>query len=176
MGQSGTSAGLQAHRSGSSKNRPHGPAGSRLRRVVGHPDSQRTRQEKQGSPVCSVADQLTYRRARLPDHGVRERPIAIAGCHATPRTQGIALLRIQRESMPGKLARSHCVCEQRWVRVGSHDCKAVKLLSTQIVCSTGESNSCPTRMQVARSSSTLSNSTNGCRAWQQRRGSEERPY
>ena len=28
------------------------------------------------------------RRARLPDHGVRERPIAGAGCHATPVTQG----------------------------------------------------------------------------------------
>lgn len=60
---------------------------------------------------CGTSD---FRRARLPDHGVRERPIASAGCHATPRTQGIALLRIQRESMPGKLARSHCVCEQRW--------------------------------------------------------------
>jgi len=62
------------------------------------------------------------------------------------------------------------------VRVGSRDCRAVKLLSTQIVCSTGESNSSPTRLQAARSSSTLSNSTNGYRAWQQRTGGEKREY
>src|SRR5207248_5375867 len=56
------------------------------------------------------------------------------------------------------------------LRLRSRDCEAVKLLSTQIVRKTGESNfhcqQC--RTLHAASSSTLSNSTNGWLTWQRR--------
>jgi len=53
------------------------------------------------------------RRARLPDHGVRERPIADAGCHATPVAQGSACCGYRENRRRKKQARAHCVCEQR---------------------------------------------------------------
>jgi hypothetical protein len=107
-----------------------------------------------------------HRRTKLPDHGVRERPIAGAGCHATPLAQGIGLLRIQEESMPKNWHELTAFANSDGAR-GESRLRAVKRLSTQIVCSTGESKSSPTRCKLlAGSSSTLSNSTNGCQAWQ----------
>jgi hypothetical protein len=62
-----------------------------------------------------------------------------AGCHATPPAQGIDLPLIQRGCEP-KTGLPSLRLRAAMMRVGSRDCKAVKLLSTQIVRNTGESN------------------------------------
>lgn len=59
----------------------------------------------------------------------------MAGCHATPLAHGIGMLRIQRERCR-KTGSASLRLRTAMVRVGSRDCGAVKLLSTQIVCST----------------------------------------
>jgi hypothetical protein len=136
------------------------------------------REEERGSPVRSTEDQGPWPASEAAGPwGARE-----ANCRCRlPRDSsgaGICLLRIQRESMPEKTGPTSLRLRTAIVRVGSRDCGAVKLLSTQIVCSTGESNFHLQRQckLPARSSSTLSNSTNGCRAWQQRICGEECRY
>jgi hypothetical protein len=89
-----------------------------------------------------------YRRATLPDHGVRERPTAVAGCHATPLAQGIGLLRIQGETMPDELARPHCVCEQRWCVWGVATAGQSNFSQLKLSVVPGESISSPTRLQI----------------------------
>jgi hypothetical protein len=90
-----------------------GPAGSRLRRGGSSGSAEDSTRRAKLSCLLLWGPVTYCRRARLPDHGVRERLAAGAGCHATPPAHGIDLLRIQRESMPEKPARPHCVCEQR---------------------------------------------------------------
>jgi hypothetical protein len=75
------------------------------------------------------------RRAKLPDHGVRERLIAGAGCHATPPAHGSPVADTARIDA-GKTGSASLRLRTAMMRVGRRDCGAVKLLSTQIVCST----------------------------------------
>jgi hypothetical protein len=82
---------------------------------------------------CGTSD--LCRLVRLPDHGVRERPTAAAGCHATPLAQGSACCGY-KEKRCRKTGSVSLRLRTAMVRVGRRDCEAVKLLSTQFVCST----------------------------------------
>jgi hypothetical protein len=102
--------------------------------------SQRAQREERGSPVCSTKDQEPLpaseaagpRGAREAGHRCRlPREFAGAGDRSAADTE-----RIDTEKTGSTLtafANSDGARESR-------DCGAVKLLSTQIVCSTGESN------------------------------------
>jgi len=117
---------------GRSKKKPRGSAGSRLRRVVGRLLGRR---ETQSARLCCLLRRGTVtlvRRMRLPNHGVRERLWADAGCHANPRAHGPSVLRIQR-GQAQRMGWTGLRLQTVTVRAGSCDCEAVQLLSTQIV-------------------------------------------
>ena len=121
---------------GRSKNIPRGPARSRTPTRGGSSGSAAGSTEERGSRVCSTAGPVTFcRLVRLPDHGVRERPTDAAGCHATPLAQGSACCGY-KEKRCRKTGSASLRLRTAMVRVGSRDCEAVKLLSTQFVCST----------------------------------------
>ncbi len=68
----------------------------------------------------------------LPNRGVRERPDANAGCHAAPEGTKTFCCEYS-ESRCEELASYSVRVQATRLRSGSRDCRAVKLLSTQIV-------------------------------------------
>ena len=143
---------------------PRGPAayGRSARDGPSAPGERKTKER--GSPVCSTRDQCpSVRRARLPNRGVRERPDAMAGCHAAPEGKKSFCCEYREESMPEKLASTSMRVQTARLRLGSRDCGAVKLLSTQIVRKQAKAIFHLRQRGTlhATSSSTLSNSTNG---------------
>jgi hypothetical protein len=81
----------------------------------------------------------SVRRAKLPNRGVREMPNAAAGCHAAPKGNRSYCCEYSRvDAGKDGIALSACAGSEVAL-VGASDCKAVKLLSTQIVRKTGES-------------------------------------
>jgi hypothetical protein len=79
------------------------------------------------------------RRTKLPNRGVREMPIAGAGC---PRGSANAKDRSAADTARTVPEKQDVLaaCAGSVHALGRRDCEAVRLLSTQIVCSTGESN------------------------------------
>jgi hypothetical protein len=61
---------------------------------------------------------------------------------------GIGMLRIQGETMPEKLARPHCVCEQRWCAWGVATARQSNFSQLNLSVVPGESISSPTRLQI----------------------------
>ena len=96
--QTAEPAGLQAHRSGVSGTypvvQPESKSGAWWAVCSGGVQDRKS--EALLSAPHGISDPV--RRTTLPNRGVRERPDTNAGCHATPRTHEIALLRIQRGS------------------------------------------------------------------------------
>ncbi len=92
------------------------------------------RRNEQNSPVCSTKDQgQLSSEHKLPNRGVRERLCARAGCHAAPGTQEILLLRVQVSVDARDAGIDLTACADSEIALGSRDCGAVELLSTQIV-------------------------------------------
>ncbi len=131
--QSGAPVGLQANRSGGSKRfpvvRPRTAISARWTLC-----SRRAEDEKsEALPSAPQGPVPSVRRARLPNRGVRERPDAVAGCHAAPEGRIRSAAITERKLMPEKLASPSMRVQTARLRLGSRDCRAVKLLSTQIV-------------------------------------------
>jgi hypothetical protein len=98
MGQSGASAGLQAHRSGGVQNCPVARPDMALRRVMGLLLRESGRQIEQSSPVCSTGDQR---------HPSGERGCRTAGCErGSVRTQVAMRLREARDPSAANTGRT----------------------------------------------------------------------
>ena len=133
IGQSDASAGLQARRSGGVQRTPRGPAVYGLWRDGSSAPGEQKSKER-GSPDCSTGGQVhLVRRARLPNRGVRERLYAVAGCHAAPEGKGSLCCEYSEDRCRRKWHSTSMLVQAARLRLGSRDCVAVKLLSTQIV-------------------------------------------
>jgi hypothetical protein len=133
------------------------------------PGEQKTKER--GSPDCSSGDQVhLVRRARLPNRGVRERLYAVAGCHAAPEGKRSLCCGYSEDRCRNKWHSTSTRVQAARLRLGSRDCVAVELLSTQIVRKQAKAIFHLQQRGTlhATSSSTLSNSTNGWLAWQRR--------
>jgi hypothetical protein len=149
MGQIGTPAGLQTNRSGAFQKiwppvRPDRNSG-----VVGRLAPRRIRQESEAllSAPLGTSDLLPASEAAGP-WGARE-----AGCRCRlPRDSADAGHRPVADTEridAGRTGSASLRLRTAMLRVGSRDCRAVKLLSTQIVRSTGESIWSPTSDAIA---------------------------
>lgn len=157
-----------AHRSGWSKDRPVARPDSARWRVMGHPLPKNRGQKERGSLVCSTGDQrhLPAGYAAGP-RGARE---ALRRCRLPRGSEGTKSIccEYSGEQCGETRHRPQCVCDSE-VALWSRDCKAVKLLSTQIVRKQAKAISFQTTRKLrATSPSTLPNSTNGWRDWQRR--------
>ena len=174
MGQPGASAGLQTRRPGVPKNAPWpGRIGSSVRDGSFAPRGWQTKER--GSPVCSTwgsAPSVRQAKAAEP-RGAREADAVQVATQL--RETGDLLLRLQGGRSRRNTASASVRVQAERLRSGRSDCRAVKLLSTQIVRKTGESNFHLERRFTLRvvPSSTLSNSTNGWLGWQRRSLSED---
>ena len=112
----------------------------------------------------------SVRRAMLPNRGVRERPYAMAGCPRLRKARSRSAADTVRIDAGERWHSTTLLVQAASLRLGSRDCVAVKLLSTQIVRKQAKAichcQQC--RTLHAASSSTLSNSTNGWLTWQRR--------
>ena len=108
------------------------------------------RRERRGSPVCATEEQIHFvRRAKLPNHGVREMPKPAQVATRTPanakdRSAADAVEPNRRRFKP-----STAFCRQRWCAGRSRDCEAVQRLSTQVVGNTRRKISPMTTRHVA---------------------------
>jgi hypothetical protein len=169
MGQPGTSAGLQTRRPGWPKNAPWPGRISARRCVMGRLLLGVGRQKSEALLSAPPGISATCPASEGCRTAGCERNRCSAGCHATPGDEN-PLLRLQRGTIPKEYGIGLTACAGREVETLESDCKAVRHLSTQIVIKTGESNFHFERRFTLRvvPSSTLSNSTNGCRDWQRR--------
>jgi hypothetical protein len=105
--------------------------------------------KERGSPVCSTKGSApSVRRARSPDRGVRERPYAGAGCHASPRDTGFSAANtVKARCRNTGIGLSACAASE--VRAGVATAGAVKLLSTQIVRKQAKAFSSRTTLHIA---------------------------
>jgi hypothetical protein len=151
---------------------PRGPAayGRSARDGPSAPGERKTKRARlsrllhQG-PVPSV------RRARLPNRGVRERPDAVAGCHAAPQSRIRSAANTERKLMPEKTGIALNACADSEVALGESRLQGSQASLNSNCQKTGESNFFHLRQRGtlhATSSSTLSNSTNGWLGWQRR--------
>ncbi len=169
MGQSGASAGLQARRSGGVQNCPVARPDTALRRVMGLLLRGAGRQKSEALLSAPLGPAPSARRAMLPNRGVRERPCADAGCHAAPGG---------KEPFCCEYSEYRCIktgiglnaCAGSEVALGESRLRGSQASLNSNCRKTGESTfHLERRCRLhAGSSSTLSNSTNGWRAWQWR--------
>jgi hypothetical protein len=170
-GPAGASAGLQAHPLVVFKNRPVARPSTAFRRVMGLLVRGERKARERGSPVCSTGDQV---------HLSDERGCRTAGCERGYLPWQVATrLRKARDRSAADTkgidawnnrAFDLNACAAARLRLGSRDCVAVKLLSTQIVRKQAKAIFHLQQRGTlhAASSSTLSNSTNGWLTWQRR--------
>jgi hypothetical protein len=120
----------------------------------------------------------SVRRARLPNHGVRERLYAMAGCHAAPEGKRSLCCEYSEDRCRRNRQSTSMRVQAARLRLWSRDCVAVELLSTQVVRKQAKAifHFQQRNTLHATSSSTLSNSTNGWLTWQWRSFSEDRRY
>ncbi len=134
------SAGLQAHRSGDVQNCPVVRLDSALRRVIGRLSRRAEDEKEQSSPVCSTQGI----RAICPASEARR----TAGCErdlvptqvATRLQEGTRFCAANTVRLDAGKTASVSMRVQAVRCARSRDCGAVRLLSTQIVRKTGESN------------------------------------
>jgi hypothetical protein len=169
-GQPGAPAGLQTAPVWVCPKIPRGPAvfGPSARDGLSVPGEQKT-EKKRSSPVCSTGDQR---------HPSGELGCRTAGCERGPMPMQVATRPFEAGDRSAantervdakKLASISVRVQTVRLRSGSRDCRAVKLLSTQIVRKQAKAISFRTTPPLhATSPSTLPNSTNGWRDWQRR--------
>ena len=136
----GASAGLQTRRPWVVQRMPRGPAGLRLSARDGSSAPRGWQTEERGSPVCSTWGSVPpVRRAKAAGpRGAREADAVQVATRLREHRNRTAA-DTARDDAGGIRYRPHCVCRQGCC-AGSRDCRAVELLSTQIVRKTGESN------------------------------------
>ena len=150
---------------------PRGPAFYAFRRVMDPLVRRKRKAKERGSPACSTRDQV---------HMSDERGCRTAGCERDLMPWQVATrLRKARDRSAADTKRIDAwknwafdlnACAAARLRLGSRDCGAVKLLSTQIVRKQAKAIFHLQQRGTlhATSSSTLSNSTNGWLTWQRR--------
>ena len=171
MGQSGASAGLQAHRSGVFKNMPRGPAGCGLRRVVGRLLRERQTRESEALLSAPRGNSATYPASEgCRTMGCERGRCASAGCHAAPANAGDRSAADTVRINAGKTGPISLRLQTAMVRWGVATAGQSSFSQLKLSVIQAKAIHLQRRLQLhAKSSSTLSNSTKGYRAWQRRK-------